>query len=136
MFRLIGSFDSQFFFPHNATDGQSAGWFRKQNRLQNSRVFLSQNRFCRVRIKKRKRDILAQSARAPLTVLARVLLSENAGWFSLCITNVKKNVLERQLENASLSCERQERIWSTLNVCVAFLGLSEERASLLPLQVK
>ena len=49
--------------------------------------------FCKVRSESRKRDILAQSARAPLMALARVLLRENAGWFSLCITNVNKMFL-------------------------------------------
>ena len=33
------------------------------------------------------------------------------------------------MENASLSRERQERIWSTLNVCVAFLGRIIRRKS-------
>ena len=53
--------------------------------------------------------------------LARVLLRKNAGWFSL--------IVERQLENASLSRERQERILSTLNLCVAFLGRIVRRKS-------
>ena len=50
--------------------------------------------FCKVRSESRKRDTrLAQSARAHLMALARVLLRENAGWFSLCITNVNKMFL-------------------------------------------